>query len=263
MRPSVLPPSNPFPCFPVDLIQFDQIKEELVQQNGVLLLLRCATDSKFKPLQAQQPALEILLALTFNNVARDQLKSSVAQIKPLLSSPHQAVSRAVESLLWRLETQEKALSKGKPIEGTYKYDVAISYSHSDKDLTHRIYDQLVKDDFRVWIDRDETFGTTMITKAETIDQSRFILVCMSDEYKQNLYCRCEASYAFERQCSLLPLIVTLNYHPDGWLRDLILERISIDFVISEFSLAYKTLRTEIEPPESHLKKEPVLTLTKV
>ncbi|CAF4746933.1 unnamed protein product, partial [Rotaria sp. Silwood2] len=44
------------------LIQYDQIKDELTKQNGLPLIIRCATDIKFKPLQVQQPALEILFA---------------------------------------------------------------------------------------------------------------------------------------------------------------------------------------------------------
>ncbi|CAF1151397.1 unnamed protein product [Rotaria sp. Silwood1] len=55
------------------LIQYDQIKDELTKQNGLPLIIRCATDIKFKPLQVQQPALEILFALTFNKEAYQQL----------------------------------------------------------------------------------------------------------------------------------------------------------------------------------------------
>ncbi|CAF1392422.1 unnamed protein product [Rotaria sp. Silwood1] len=55
------------------LIQYDQIKDELTKQNGLPLIIRCVTDIKFKPLQVQQPALEILFALTFNKEAYQQL----------------------------------------------------------------------------------------------------------------------------------------------------------------------------------------------
>ncbi|CAF1025351.1 unnamed protein product [Adineta steineri] len=244
------------------LIQYDQIKQELIKQNGVLLLLRCITETKFKPLQAQQPALEILLALTFTNEAYCVLKENVNHIKSLLSSPHQGVSRTVDSLLWRLKTQEEILLKPKPISNTYKYDVMISYSHSDKDLTYRIYDQLIKDDFRVWIDRDETFGTTMITKADIIDQSQYIIICISDEYKQNLYCRCEAYYAYERQCQIIPVVLTLNYHPDGWLTNIINRTNYIDFVLLDFPLAYKALKSELNQSlDSHPELEQISSCT--
>ena len=109
----------------------------------------------------------------------------------------------------------------------------------------------------------ETFGTTMLTKTDAIDQSKYILICMSDEYKQNLYCRCEAYYAYERQCQLIPLILTLNYHPDGWLTDVINRKIYIDFVILDFDLAYKTLKSEINQIDLHPKIEQISSLTKM
>jgi len=203
------------------------------------------------------------LSLTFKKEACRQLKENIIHIKPLLSSPHQGVSRTVDSLLWRLEQQEETLLKSKLADKTYKYDIMISYSHSDRDLTYRIYDQLIKDDFRVWIDRDETFGTSMITKADAINQSQYIFICMSDEYKQNLYCRCEAYYAYERQCQIIPLIVTLNYQPDEWLLNIMNRKIYIDFVILDFDLAYKTLKTEINRLDLYPKIEQISSLTKL
>jgi hypothetical protein len=138
-------------------------------------------------------------------------------------------------------------------ERNYKYDIIFSYSHSDKDLCLRISDQLMKDDFRVWIDQDETFATTMNEKCEIIDSSEYFLMCISDSYKQNLYCRCEASYAFQRQCHIIPLIVTTNYRPDGWLNRLISGKISIDFTKLDFEMAQMKLKTEIDRQRKYLK----------
>ncbi len=164
----------------------------------------------------------------------------------MLSSSHQTVSRAVDSLLWRLEKQEEIHLKSKIINNTYKYNLMISYSHSDKDLTYRIYDQLMKDNFHVWIDHDETFGTTtMINKINIMEQSKYILICISDKYKQNSYCRCEAYYAYECQYKIIPLILTLNSHLDGWLTDIIKGKMYIDFIKLQFDLAYGTLKSEL------------------
>ncbi|CAF1132098.1 unnamed protein product [Rotaria sordida] len=93
----------------------------------------------------------------------------------------------------------------------------ISYSHSDRQLCYQIHERLVQDGFSVWIDRDNMYGTTMIAMAEAIENSEFILICMSDTYKQSVYCQSEAHYAFERRCHLIPLIMKHCYKPDGWL----------------------------------------------
>jgi len=83
-------------------------------------------------------------------------------------------------------------------------------------------------------------------KCEIIDSCEYVLICLSESYKQNLYCQCEASYAFQRQCQLIPLIVTSNYRPDGWLNRLINGKISIDFTKLDFELAKLKLKNQID-----------------
>jgi len=135
----------------------------------------------------------------------------------------------------------------------YKYDVILSFSYSDKDLCLRIYDQLIKNDFRVYIDQDETISKTMNEKFEIIDSCEYFLICISDSYKQNLYYRCEAYYAFERQYQIIPLIVTPNYRLDGWLNRIISGKIYIDFTKLDFELAQMKLKTEIDRQRKYSK----------
>jgi hypothetical protein len=121
----------------------------------------------------------------------------------------------------------------------------LSYSHSDKDLCYRIHDQLIQDQFRVWIDRDQMHGQTMVAMANAIENSEFVFICMSEAYKRSAYCQSEAHYAFERQCSLIPLIMKSNYRPDGWLGILVSGKIYVDFTKVEFDIAYQKLKNEI------------------
>lgn len=225
----------------LDVIHYDQIKEELTKQNIIPLLLRCTMEMKFKPLQVQQPALEILLALTFNKDAYRLLKDHVEQFRSLLTSPHQGISRAVHCLLWRYEK----LDESKRSSVNHQYDLMLSYSHSNQDLADRINDHLTQDHFRLSFNCDETFGLNMQSKIDLIDQSRYILLCLSNEYKQNSYCRCEAYYAHERQYKIIPLIFSSNFHLDGWLIEIIKGKIYIDFGKLDFDLAYQTLKNEI------------------
>ncbi len=182
------------------------------------------------------------------------MKGQLSHFKSLLSLPNQGISRAVDSLLWRFEKRD-TLKKSPDV---YTYDLMISYSRANKDLMHRIADQLLQDNFRIWIDSDETFGTNMTTKMNIMDESQYILIGISDEYKQNSYCRCEAYYAYECQYKIIPLILTLNLHPDGWLTDLIKGKIYIDFIKLEFELAYQTLKTEINREDFYTKIESVV-----
>ena len=237
------------------LAQHDQIKAELTKRSALPLLLRCATETKFDPSKEQRPALEILLALAFNDQAAILLKQNlqfISHLKRLLiSSPEKRVQRAAEGLLWKLEKEETEAAK--PVlkmmtesAATHKYDIMLSYSHSDKDLCHRLHDRLVNDHFRVWIDRDHMYGTTMVAMAEAIENSQFVVICMSDSYKQSVYCRSEAHYAFERQCHFIPIVTKQKYRPDGWLGIIVSGKIYIDFPKLEFDQAYLKLKKEIE-----------------
>ncbi|CAF3611044.1 unnamed protein product [Rotaria sp. Silwood1] len=236
------------------LIQHDQIKEELTKQGILTLLLRCVTESKFDPIKVQLSALEILLALTFNHNAACQLKDNsqfISNLKTLLiSSTEQDLQRVAENLLWKLEKEETINTKSdetstKSDITIKKYDIMLSYSHSDKDLCYRIHDCLVKDNFRVWIDRYEIHGQTMVAIATAIENSEFVFLCMSDAYKQSAYCQSEAHYAFERQCYLIPLMMKPGYRPDGWLGIIASGKIYIDFPKLGFDIAYKNLKNEM------------------
>ena len=119
----------------------------------------------------------------------------------------------------------------------------LSFSNDDRDLCIRIYEELVKENFRVWIDE-----TTINEKCEIIDSCEYFVICLSESYKQNCYCRCEAMYAFQRQYRIIPLIVTTNYRPDGWLNRLITEKILIDFTKHDFQSSKLKLKNYLKIP---------------
>jgi hypothetical protein len=225
------------------------------------LIIRCATETKFKSIQVQQPAMEILLALTFNNEANQQIKQNLNQIKPFLSSSQQGISRAVQTILWKLEHEEILVDKPRTHHRNYKYHIILSFTYADKHLCLRIYDELVKENFRVWIDQDETCPTRMTEKCEIIDECEYFVICLSDTYKQNIYCRCESSYAYEHQCQIIPLIVKANYRPDGWLYRIISGKISIDFTKLDFELAQMKLKNEIDRFRKYQRKDPIIITT--
>jgi hypothetical protein len=147
-------------------------------------------------------------------------------------------------LLWKLEKEEEAIAKP-TVLNSYKYDIMISYSHKDQQICFEIHEQLVKDGFRVWIDRDCLRGSTMIGIANAIENSESVLICMSSMYKQSVYCQSEAHYAYERTCRLVPIIIESDYKPDGWLGIIVSGKIYVDFANDEFKLAYQKLSKEI------------------
>ena len=239
-------------------MQHDQIKDEIVKQQGLPLLFRCATEPQLvEQTEGNQCSLEILLALTFNQEAFNQVKNNTEFIKhlhTLLQSTDEKDKRAAEHLLWKLEQVEKAV-RTPTVPENDKYDIMLSYSHSNKELCHAIYERLVKDGFRVWLDRDQMHGAPMIAMANAIENSEYVLICMSDSYKQSPYCQLEAHYAFERRCRLIPLVMTSRYKPDGWLGIIASGKIYVDFPKLTLDSAYLVLKKEIE--EHHKRSHPV------
>jgi hypothetical protein len=92
----------------------------------------------------------------------------------------------------------------------------------------------------------------MSAMAHAVENSEFVLICMSNSYKQSTYCQAEAEYAFGCKRRLLPLIVRPNYRADGWLGFLIGSRIYIDFGRFDFPTACNKLMNEIRLQQDKL-----------
>lgn len=233
--------------FSLDFVQHEQVKNELVAQNAIPFLINLAIDEKYHRNKMQLVILEIFLAMTFDRDACVQIQTDERFMKFLhalttASDFHTSnVQQVVEGLLWRLDKHVAKRSSST----TYKYDIMISYSHRDKIICSKIQQQLVQDGYRVWFDEDCLRGMTMAGIAEAIENSQSVLICMSDRYKESVYCQSEAHYAYERRCHLLPIVVQSNYKPDGWLGIIVSGRIYVDFISEGFDEAYRTLKVEI------------------
>ncbi|CAF5021816.1 unnamed protein product, partial [Rotaria sp. Silwood1] len=144
------------------------------QVEGLPLLIRCATESHFDPPKVQLSALNIIMSLTFNEEIAACLRQNNAFVQHLekLTSPSNApyLRKAADGILWQL------FSKYGNSESEFKYDVMISYSHKDKDICHRIFQALIANKFRVWIDHEEMHGAMMQVMADAIKHSRCILI---------------------------------------------------------------------------------------
>ncbi|CAF2969193.1 unnamed protein product [Rotaria sp. Silwood2] len=239
------------------LTQHDQIREELIKQEGHSLFLRCALEDQFNPLKAKLPALQILLALAFNKDFAAILKGNdifMNHVRTLTSSPQQDLQLVSTALIWKLEkesettvktVQEQSSSISSSTIIKKQYDIMISYSHNDKELCHRILNSLEKDQLRVWIDSRLMHGATFDAMAKAIENAEFVLVCMSDAYKQSPFCEMEASYAVKRRCHIIPIVMTTNYKADGWLGVLTSALIYVDFPKLDFDKAYQELKKQI------------------
>ncbi|CAF1307412.1 unnamed protein product [Didymodactylos carnosus] len=98
--------SAPFLHNPSSLVQHAQIKDELISQGVIPLLIRCATETKYDVIKVQQRALEILWALTFNEQTATILETDqifMKHIKTLRLSDEKGVQKQLKALFgnWR------------------------------------------------------------------------------------------------------------------------------------------------------------------
>jgi hypothetical protein len=83
----------------------------------------------------------------------------------------------------------------------------ISYTHSNKNLSYQIHQSLIKSKYRIWLDFEKMFESTLQSMAQVIESSDIILLCMSHSYKQSAYCQSESEYAYARQRHIIPLVM--------------------------------------------------------
>lgn len=239
----------------LDFVHHDQVKIELIEQEALALLIKCVVNHHFDPIDVQLIALEILFALSFQSDACSILRQNelfMSHIRILTTNTESnelRLQRAAEGLLWKLEKEDEAITKT-TILHTYEYDIMMSYSHKDEESCLKIHEKLIQDGFRVWLDRYCLRGSTMVGIADAIENSKYVIICMSNTYKQSVYCQSEAHYAFERGCCLIPILVESNYKPDGWLGIITSGKIYVDFVRNDLESAYEKLKSEIREQQS-------------
>lgn len=215
--------------FSVDLIQFDSIQDQWIEQDLLRLLLRSVQ------------SVEILLELSFHPAGLRQMKNNVKEIRSMFDSEHRSV--LIDHLLWRLDDEHRR----EKIGVSSPSDLLFISSPRDRDICQRLAEELRRDNYRLVFD-DEEKNNNMSNKSQLIDQAESIVICMSDALKENLVCRCEASYVLERHQNFIPLIVSATSRPSGWLNTLINGKVYIDFVKLDFDLAVKKLKSELRRP---------------
>ncbi|CAF1339526.1 unnamed protein product [Didymodactylos carnosus] len=118
------------------LAQHGEIKHEMVAQDVLPLLIRCATEPKFDVVQRQKYSLGLLWTMTFNDEAATILKENqkfMAHVKLLLRSDEQDLRKVADGIMWKLDKKAQFMAKQERDQSviqvlassTYKYDITI------------------------------------------------------------------------------------------------------------------------------------------
>ncbi|CAF3842821.1 unnamed protein product [Rotaria sordida] len=218
-------------CF-LSLSKNDTIQSTTANSNKIPLLIDLCDEYPM--------TFDILWALSFNSSIQQQLQSNQLFMMKLAQIEHdssdESMRKIVNGILWNLNSNHEEYAVLKNHDNT-TFDIMISYSHKDEQICKQLYDELVRAGYRVWIDFDHMHGNVMDAMAQAIEQSRIIIICMSEHYRRSNYCRAEAQYAFQRQLKMVPILLQKYYKPDGWLSFLTAQLLYIDFTKHDFSHA--------------------------
>ncbi|CAF1228976.1 unnamed protein product [Adineta ricciae] len=227
----------------ITLSKIDAIQQTTANTNKIPLLIEMCDEYPM--------IFDILWALSFNHDVQQQLRSNSSFMTKLNHPPkeydNEQIRKIVQGILWNLETTHK--DRATSLTSDEKmFDIMISYSHKDEVICRKIYDELIKTGYRIWIDFDQLHGNVMDAMAQAIERSNAIVICMSEEYRRSNYCRAEAHYAFQRQLKMVPILLKEHYQPDGWLLFLVGQLFYIDFTKYEFAQAIEMLNKELKAP---------------
>lgn len=250
------------------MLQIPQIQESFMEKaEGLPILVICATESEYDDSTIKLPSLETLWILAFLKKAADSLQSHqrlIHSLKSILESSKREsnpLTKAADGLHWKLvdeprRLQNTGLSLPKP--GTYQYDVMISYSHKNKSDSHKISEKLKRDQFKIWLDQKEMYGSTMERMAEGVEHSEFLIICMSSTYANSSACQSEATYAKTIKRLLIPIQLEENFTPRGWLGIIVTDCHRVSFTKQSFDDAYRELVEQISRHRQSIQKVPTI-----
>lgn len=207
-------------------------------------------------------AIKLLWQLCFNtkiaqDVQNDQELLKLIQSYSLNSKCSPNLQKNSTGCIWvinkkhffNLSSMPKSDSDTKPqnqelqTEGKH---IMISYNRDSRDLCLKIKKDLEKVGHKIWIDVESIHGSSLEAMAKAIEESKCVLMCMTEKYKLSSNCRAEAEYAFQLNKPIIPLIMQQNYKPDGWLGIILGSKIFVNFTKYDYQECLKRTNHEID-----------------
>ena len=141
---------------------------------------------EYGALVEKEHALKLLYQLSFDDNVADLIRNDESMIKLIESyaahKSNQNNSKFLEyskNLLWRIQSKHSLNLKNKPHSGAQK-QIMISYNTKTRDVCMKIKTELEKIGFKIWIDVENIYGSSLQAMASAIEESDLIIICMFD-----------------------------------------------------------------------------------
>jgi hypothetical protein len=89
-----------------------------------------------------------------------------------------------------------------------KKQLFLSYCHKNKEIVHRVADELIKLNYKIWIDRDLIQGNIFLADIQKgIENSHVIMCFISKNYCDSKNCMIEINFANTQNKKILPIML--------------------------------------------------------
>jgi hypothetical protein len=108
-----------------------------------------------------------------------------------------------------------------------KNQLFVSYCHSNKEIVHRVADELTKLNYKIWIDRDLIEGNMLFADIKNGIETSHIVICfISKNYCDSRDCMDEIIYANNKDKKILPIILDDDFKVEKERIKLIISQIN-------------------------------------
>ncbi|CAG5114457.1 unnamed protein product, partial [Candidula unifasciata] len=223
---------------PIELIQglarlavYDLNKAKIIEDgalDGFVLMLQ-SHDPREQTLCA-----ECIWLLSFDKRVRQTVTDFpefMNTMENLKDCENQVLRRNIRGALWLIKGEIDTDTSDIRLQNIpkSKKQVFISFSLNERDQVKQLSSSLTAEGYKLWVDWDQTGGSTLQAMVEAAASSAVVLICMSERYMQSSACRTEAEFIFHQRKDIILLLMQKQYLPDGWLHVLVGSKTYIDF----------------------------------
>ena len=220
--------------------------------------------------------LKVLAQLSFNQeISKDMFKDK--EFLAILNEVIQAIDKKTiadefslkklcELIHWNLigKSSREAKIKSREINVYTKKHLVLSYSLESRDLCLKIKSKMEYFGYKISMNMgNDNDNFSMETMAQAVEASYFVLVCVTEKYRQNVFSQVESIYGWSINKPIIPLIFQKGYeNVSGWLGNLMKNKLCIDFVDLDFNKSMLELIEQVDldinlrPDLSSLKPQP-------
>lgn len=167
-------------------------------------------------------ALRLLWQLCFDIQVVVEVKKDIDLMKKLIEIKNgsavslKSLRKQARKLLWQLKNLHLIISPMMyPSKLKNRQQVVLSHGKRAREICWRIKKEIESAGHSVWMNIRSSYSHIDVI-ARVIEKSSVVFICVSEEYKQNPFCRIQAEYAMQSRKKIVLLVMESCFTLDGW-----------------------------------------------